>query len=58
MTESPPIPEELWNAAPLGALAALLRAFGRRSRQIAGIEERLKPSPTNPFRLPSTDPPA
>jgi transposase len=63
MSQTPPIPEALWNTVPPDAQAALMAVFdsllGRIAQQdqrIVDLEARLKLNSTNSSKPPSSDP--
>jgi transposase len=56
MSDSPPIPEPLWQTVPSEAQAALRARFQVLERRIAALEERVNKNSTNSSRPPSSDP--
>lgn len=58
MSDSPPIPEPLWQTVPPEAQAALRARFESLEQRIADLEERLNKSSTDSSRPPSSDPPS
>src|SRR5512143_807931 len=58
MSDSPPIPEPLWQTVPPEAQAALRERFGTMQQRIADLEERLNTDSTNSSKPPSSDPPS
>src|SRR5262245_46383652 len=58
MSDTPPIPEPLWQTVPAEAQAALRQRFESLERRIADLEERLKRNSTNSSKPPSSDPPS
>ena len=58
MSDSPPIPEPLWQTVPPEAQTALRARFERLEQRIADLEERLGKNSTNSSKPPSSDPPS
>ncbi len=58
MSDSPPIPEPLWQTVPPEAQAALRERFETMQQRIADLEERLNTNSTNSSKPPSSDPPS
>src|SRR6478735_9233552 len=56
MSDSPPIPEPLWQTVPPEAQAALRAQFAALERRIADLQERVHRNSTNSSRPPSSDP--
>src|ERR1700691_4518179 len=63
MSQTPPIPEALWNTVPPDAQAALMAVFdsllsriAQQDQRILDLEARLKLNSTNSSKPPSTDP--
>jgi len=56
MSDSPPIPEPLWQTVPPEAQAALRAQFAALERRIADLQERVNRNSTNSSRPPSSDP--
>ena len=58
MSDSPPIPEPLWQTVPPDAQEAVRARFQVLERRIAELEQRLNTNSTNSSRPPSSDPPS
>jgi transposase len=58
MSDSPPIPEPLWDTVPPEAQAAIGALLATLERRIADLEERVNKNSTNSSKPPSSDPPS
>jgi transposase len=58
MSDSPPIPEPLWDTVPPEAQAAIRALLTTLERRIADLEERVNKNSTNSSKPPSSDPPS
>jgi transposase len=58
MSDSPPIPEPLWQTVPPEAQEAVRARFEALERRIAELEQRLNTNSTNSSKPPSSDPPS
>jgi transposase len=58
MSDSPPIPEPLWDTVPPEAQAAIGALLTTLQRRIAELEERVNKDSTNSSKPPSSDPPS
>src|SRR3954463_842644 len=58
MSDSPPIPEPLWDTVPPEAPAAIRALLTTLERRIAELEERVNKNSTNSSKPPSSDPPS
>jgi transposase len=58
MSDSPPIPEPLWQTVPPEAQAAVRARLESLERRIAELEQRLNTNSTNSSKPPSSDPPS
>src|SRR3954469_2022244 len=58
MSDSPPIPEPLWDTVPPEAQAAIRALLTTLERRIAELEERVNKNSTNSSKPPSSDPPS
>jgi transposase len=58
MSDSPPIPEPLWDTVPPEAQAAIGALLTTLERRIADLEERVNTNSTNSSKPPSSDPPS
>jgi transposase len=58
MSDSPPIPEPLWQTVPPEAQQAVRARLEALERRIAELERRLNTNSTNSSRPPSSDPPS
>src|ERR1700679_4000254 len=63
MSQTPPIPEALWNTVPPDAQAALMAAFdsllsriAQQDQRIVDLEARLQLNSTNSSKPPPSDP--
>ncbi len=58
MSDTPPIPESLWQIVPPEAQEAVRARFESLERRIAELEQRLNTNSTNSSKPPSSDPPS
>jgi transposase len=58
MSDSPPIPEPLWDTVPPEARAAIVALLTTLERRIAELEERVNKNSSNSSKPPSSDPPS
>lgn len=57
MSETPPIPRDLWDQIPATAQAAVLALVQALERRVAALEARLGQDSSNSSKPPSSDPP-